>query len=96
MAPGGAMAIAVSMGPAPAGVDVLTVPGVLGTSGAEASTDLQGLGYVVVVWELAADGRPVGAVFGQCPSAGSQVTPGSMIILLISSGSAPTTASPTP
>jgi serine/threonine-protein kinase len=96
MAPGGAMAIAVSMGPAPAGVDVLTVPGVLGTSGTEAATDLQGLGYVVVVWELAADGRPVGAVFGQCPSAGSQVTPGSMIILLISSGSAATTASPTP
>ncbi|MEE4274714.1 MAG: PASTA domain-containing protein [Thermoleophilia bacterium] len=96
MAPGGAMAIAVSMGPAPAGANVLTVPGLLGTSGTEASTDLQGLGYVVVIWELAADGRPVGAVFGQCPSAGSQVTPGSMIILLVSSGSAPTTASPTP
>ena len=96
MAPGAAMAIAVSMGPAPAGVDVLTVPGVLGTSGAEAATDLQGLGYVVVVWELAADGRPVGAVFGQCPSAGSQVTPGSMIILLISAGSATTTTSPAP
>jgi serine/threonine-protein kinase len=95
MAPGAAMAIAVSMGPAPAGVEVLTVPGVLGTSGAEAAADLQGLGYVVVIWELAADGRPVGAVFGQCPSAGSQVTPGSTIILLISSGSAATT-SPAP
>lgn len=97
MAPGGAMAIAVSTGPAPTGAQVLTVPGVLGTSGAEAATDLQGLGYVVVVWELAAEGRPVGAVFGQCPGAGSQVTPGSTIILLVSSGSAGTpTASPTP
>lgn len=96
LAPGGAMAIAVSMGPAPAGIEVLTVPGVLGTSGAEAATDLQGLGYVVVIWELAAEGRPVGAVFGQCPSAGSQVTPGSTIILLVSSGSTTPAASPTP
>jgi len=97
MAPGGAMAIALSVGPAPAGADVLTVPGVLGTSGTEAATDLQGLGYVVVVWELAAEGRPVGAVFGQCPSAGSQVTPGSTIILLVSTGSASTpSATPGP
>ncbi len=93
---GGTMAIAVSMGPAPPGMDVRDVPGVLGTNGAEAAADLQGLGFVVVIWELAAEGRPVGAVFGQCPSAGSQVTPGSTIILLVSSGAAPASASPTP
>ena len=94
---GGTMAISVSMGPAPAGIDVLTVPGVLGTPGSEAAADLQGLGYVVVIWELAAEGRPVGAVFGQCPGAGSQVTPGSTIILLVSSGPATAPAtSPSP
>jgi beta-lactam-binding protein with PASTA domain len=90
---GGNIAIAVSMGAAPAGTDLLTVPGVLGTPSSDAATRLQGLGFVVVVWEQAVEGQAAGVVVGQCPGDSAQMSPGGTVIILVSSAVAP---APTP
>jgi serine/threonine-protein kinase len=92
---GGNIAIAVSMGAAPAGTDLLTVPGVLGTPSSDAATRLQGLGFVVVVWEQAVEGQAAGVVVGQCPGDSAQMSPGGTVIILVSSAVAPAPA-PTP
>jgi serine/threonine-protein kinase len=95
IAPGGNVAIALSLGPPPAGLTAQAVPSVVGQPGQEAATQLQSMGWVVVVWEQTVAGRTPGEVLAQVPVAGSLLTPGSTVIILVAAGERPVSPVPT-
>jgi serine/threonine-protein kinase len=66
------------------GVELVTVPGVIGLSEADAAAALQGDGFGVNVEDLAANGpEEDGIVLNQDPGEGGQVEPGSTITIYV-------------
>jgi beta-lactam-binding protein with PASTA domain len=63
----------------------ITVPDVVGEQGAQAASQLSGLGFQVATIGLRAPG-PVGTVIGQTPARGAQLPTGSVIQIQISEG----------
>ena len=85
MAPGSAVALVVSSGPAP-----VAVPNVVGLSQAAAETAITGAGLTVgTVTNQNSDTVPSGDVISQSPAAGASVAPGSAVALVVSSGAGP-------
>ena len=85
VAPGTAVDLEVSKGPAP-----VTVPNVVGLQQAAAETALTGAGLAVgTVTESFSDTVPVGEVMSQTPAAGAEVAAGTAVNLEVSKGPAP-------
>ena len=85
VAPGSAVDLVVSSGPAP-----VSVPNVVGLTQAAATTAITGAGLVLgnVTTQYSAS-VPAGSVISQSPLAGASVAPGSAVDLVVSSGPAP-------
>ncbi|MEM8988181.1 MAG: PASTA domain-containing protein, partial [Pseudomonadota bacterium] len=84
VAPGTAVDLVVSSGPAP-----VNVPDVTGLSQSSASAALTGAGLVVGnVTNANSDTVPAGDVISQNPAGGSSVAPGTAVDLVVSSGPA--------
>ena len=82
VAPGSPVDPVISLGPAP-----VTVPDVVGLSGAQAQTDIEAAGLTVGdVTEQYSDSVPADNVISQDPAAGSSVAPGSPVNLVVSLG----------
>jgi beta-lactam-binding protein with PASTA domain len=85
VAPGSAVALTVSTGPAP-----VAVPNVVGLTQAAASTAITDVGLTVgAITQTASNTVPAGQVISQNPAAGAQVAPGSAVALTVSTGPAP-------
>ncbi len=86
-APGSAVNLTVSTGPAP-----VTVPNVVGLTQAAASSAITGAGLIVgTVSSASSSSVPSGSVISQSPSAGASAAPGSAVNLTVSTGPAPVT-----
>jgi len=84
-APGTAVDLVVSTGPAP-----VTVPNVTGLTQADAKSAITGATLTVgIITKKHNDTVPAGSVISQNPQAGSSVAPGSAVKLLVSTGPAP-------
>jgi len=86
VAPGTVVSVHVSKGPAPAPATV-TVPNVIGKTQSSATTQLQNLGFVVSVSQIASG--TAGQVVGQAPAAGNDEPKGSTVSILVSTGNSP-------
>ncbi len=86
-AAGSEVLIAVSNGKQPAGT--VAVPDVMGMTEADAVSAIEGAGLVAAVEQLASADVPAGSVGYQFPAAGTQVAPGSEVLVAVSSGPAP-------
>ena len=85
VAPGTAVALVVSTGPPP-----VMVPNVVGLTQANATTMITGAGLVVGTVTLAPSGTVLaGSVISQNPVGGTQVAPGTVVTLVVSSGPPP-------
>jgi beta-lactam-binding protein with PASTA domain len=83
--PGSAVALTVSLGPAP-----VAVPDVTGLAQATAESTLVSAGFTVgTVTNVSSDTVPAGNVVSQAPLGGSLAVPGSAVDLVVSSGPAP-------
>ena len=89
--PAATVVAAISLGPAPS--KTVTAPDLNGMTVADATTALQALGLQIKVIEAFTDKAPVGQIFGQAPTAGSDVPPESTVYVGVSKGPAPV---PTP
>jgi beta-lactam-binding protein with PASTA domain len=86
VAPGSAVALVVSLGPAPITV---AVPNVVGLTQAAAQTAITGAGLVVGTVSTANSASvPAGQVISQTPAAGSSVAQNSAVALVVSLGAA--------
>lgn len=88
VAPGTRIAVILSRGPAPADVTNVEVPAVEGLQRDAARTALEGAGFTVEAIELANTMVPAGEVFSQLPAAGQLAAEGSVVVILVSTGSA--------
>ena len=86
-AAGSEVLIAVSNGKQPAGT--VAVPDVMGMTEADAVSAIEGAGLVAAVEQLASADVPAGSVGYQFPAAGTQVAPGSEVLVAVSTGPAP-------
>jgi len=86
-ASGSEVLIAVSLGKEPSGN--VSVPDVMGMTEADAVSAIEGAGLVPAVEQLASADVPAGSVGYQFPAAGAQVSPGSEVLVAVSSGAAP-------
>ncbi len=86
-AAGSEVLIAVSNGKQPAGT--VAVPDVMGMTEIEAVSAIEAAGLVAAVEQLASADVAAGNVGYQFPAAGTQVTPGSEVLVAVSSGPAP-------
>jgi len=85
VAPGSAVNLVVSSGPAP-----VAVPNVVGQTQAAATTAIQNAGLVLgTVTTASSNNVPAGNVISENPAAGTPVAPGSAVNLVVSSGPAP-------
>ncbi len=85
VAPGTAVDLVVSQGPAP-----VSVPDVVGLAQADAETAVTGANLSVgSITEQYSATAPVGQVVGQNPTAGTSVAPGTAVDLVLSKGPAP-------
>ena len=90
VATGSAVSLVISSGPA-----LVTVPNVVNSTQAAATTAISGAGLVVgAVTSAASATVPSGSVISQNPIAGTQVAPGSAVALVISTGPLPPVAVP--
>ncbi len=87
MSNGGAVALVISSGPCPA--QTVAVPNVAGLEQGQAETEIDGAGLTVASspLQVCSDTVAAGKVISQFPAAGTQVTPGSAVLLVISTGS---------
>jgi beta-lactam-binding protein with PASTA domain len=84
VSPGSTVTIVVSTGPAP-----VTVPDVVGEDQDDASAAIAGVGLTVVVEQMPSETVPAGEVISQTPAAGTEVSPGSTVTIVVSTGPAP-------
>jgi len=82
--------------PSPTATPGVAVPGVVGDSQDDAESALTGAGFTVVVSQMESDTAPAGDVIEQDPSAGVIATQGSTVRIIVSTGPATPTASPSP
>jgi len=86
-ASGSEVLIAVSNGKEPSGN--VAVPDIMGMTQADAVAAIEGAGLVAAVETLASADVPADSVGYQFPAAGTQVAPGSEVLVAVSSGPAP-------
>jgi len=86
-AAGSEVLISVSLGKEPAGT--VAVPDVMGMSEADAVAAVEGAGLVIQVEQLPSDSVAAGSVGYQFPAAGTQVAPGSEVLVAVSTGPEP-------
>lgn len=85
VAPGSAVALVVSDGPAP-----VIVPGVAGLTQAAAESTIVSSGLTVgVISNIYSNTVPLGSVISQSPLPGTEVSPGTAVALTVSDGPAP-------
>jgi len=87
MSSGSTVALVISSGPCPA--QTVAVPDVAGLEQGQAETEINGAGLAVASppLQVCSDTVAAGKVISQFPAAGTQVTPGSAVLLVISTGS---------
>ena len=78
------------------GQEQVAVPNVVGQLEADAQRLLEGLGFVVSVSRQNGTVEDQGKVLSQTPAADTQVSPGSIVQIIVSQGPTTTTAPPPP
>ncbi len=86
VAPGSTIQLLVCAGPAPAGVETVNVPNVVGKTLADATAAITDAGLKALSVEMDGSGEPAGQVLYQTPAAGESVPRLSQVALLVSSG----------
>ncbi|MGD9954453.1 MAG: PASTA domain-containing protein, partial [Candidatus Nanopelagicales bacterium] len=72
------------------------VPNVVGSSEAQAQSDLRNAGFDVEVIQLETSNQPEGTVLAQSPQAGTVAVRGTLVTITVAKAPPPPTESPTP